>query len=213
VQNVIGRLSTAQGALTSYDVTMSVSGPETMEMTGAADLAGGKRNVAMALTNPDLGEMEVRLVDGVLYLRLAMLTGDTFLQLDPNDASNELASAFAGMGDSIVESGFEGTEEAVVSVTPIGSPETLDGVEVQAYELVMDTTKFSTDAANELLEDGMAMLPPTITYTYWLDADDIPRKTVYEVAGTTTTLIITNIGSGAPVTAPAPEQITTDMPF
>lgn len=212
-QNVIARLTAAQAAITSYDVSMSVTGAMTMEMSGAADLAAGKQNVMMSMSDPDLGPMELRFVDGMLFLKMAALTGDLFLQLDPNDTANELAAAFADIGDSITETGFEGTEQAVVSVTPVGSPEVLDGVEVQAYAVVMDTTKFSAEATSDLLEEGMAALPPTVTYTYWLDSDEVPRKTVYELNGSVTTLIVRNLGSGAPVTAPAPEQITTEMPF
>jgi len=212
-ENVIARLTAAQAAITSYDVALSITGSTPMEITGAADLAAGKRNIAMAMSDPDIGALEMRFVDGVLFLKMAMLTGDLYLQLDPNDASNELAAAFGGLDDAIMESGFEGTEDAVVSVTPVGQPEVLDGVEVQAYEVVLDTAKFSAEAASDMLEEGMDALPPTVTFTYWVDGDDVPRKTVHELNGSVTTIIVTNLGAGSPVTAPAPEQIMTDMPF
>ncbi|MCC2317375.1 hypothetical protein [Cellulomonas chengniuliangii] len=212
-ENVIARLTAAEAALTSYDVALSVTGATPMEITGSADLAGGKQNIAMVISDSELGALELRFVDGALFLKMAMLTGDLFLQLDPDDPSNELASAFGGLDDAVMESGFEGTEQAVVSVTPVGSPEVLDGVEVQAYEVVLDTAKFSAEAASDMLEEGMDALPPTVTFTYWVDGDDVPRKTVYELNGSVTTIIVTNLGAGSPVTAPAPEQITTDMPF
>ncbi len=213
VENAFARLSAAESVATSYDVTLSMTGPETMEMTGSADLADGKQNVAMILPDPDLGAIEVRFVDGVLYLGMGDLTGGKFLQLDPNDASNPLAAGFAGFADSIGGSELAGMEQAFTSVTPVGEPEQLDGVEVQAYEIVVDTAKISPEAGQELLAGGLAQLPPTITYTYWVDAQDVPRKVVYELMGTTTTMLMRNVGAGAPVVAPTPDQITTEMPF
>lgn len=213
VQNVVARLTAAQSAVTSYDVVMSVTGATEMELTGSVDLAAGRRNVAMSMSDPDMGALEALFVDGVLYLKLGALTGGLYLQLDPNDPSDELAAGFAGLDEAITESGFEGTEAAVVSVTPVGAPEMLDGVEVQVYDVVLDTAKFSAEAAGSLLEEGMAALPPTVTYRYWVDADDVARKTVSELNGSVTTITVMNLGAGTPVAAPAPEQVTTDLPF
>jgi len=212
-ENVLTRMAAAQAGITSYDLAMSVTGTTSMEMTGSADLAAGKRNASVVMSDPEMGGIEMRFVDGLMYLNLGELTGGLFLQLDPNDTSNELSTAFAGFDDMLVKSGFEGTEQAVVSVTAVGAPETLDGVEVQAYEVVLDTTKFTPEATSELLEEGMAALPPTVTYTYWIDGDDVPRKTVYEINGAVTTLTISKLGAGTPVTAPAADQVTTDLPF
>lgn len=213
VENAFARLSAAEAVATSYDVTLSMTGPEAMEMTGSADLADGKQNVAMVLPDPELGAIEVRFVDGILYLAMGELTGGKFLQLDPNDASNPLAAGFAGFADTVGGSQIAGMEQAFTSVTPVGGPEQLDGVEVQAYEIVVDTAKIAPEAGQELLAEGLAQLPPTVTYTYWLDAQDVPRKVVYDLAGTTTTMLMTNVGAGAPVVAPTADQITTEMPF
>ncbi|MBO3086257.1 hypothetical protein [Cellulomonas fengjieae] len=212
--NFVERVSAAEAAVTSYDIAVSVAGPVAMDLTGSADLAGGKRNVAMTMSDPDMGSIELRMVDSILYLNLGEASGGLFLQLDPNDAGNPLASSFAGFEDQILENGLAGMDQAVVSVTKVGAPEALDGTAVQAYEVVFDTAKIAPDAAQKLLEnEGVPALPPTMTITYWLDAQDVARKTVYQLEGTTTTTHVTNLGAGAPVTAPPADQVTTEMPF
>ncbi|QGQ18472.1 hypothetical protein GC089_03390 [Cellulomonas sp. JZ18] len=212
-ENAFARLTAAQKATTSYDMHLSMTGPAAMEMTGSADLADGKQNIVAIMSDPEMGPLEVRFVDGVLYLNMGELTGGKFLQLDPNDASNPLGAAFSGITESLGANDLTGMEQAFTSVTAVGEPEQLDGVEVQKYDIVVDTTKIAPEATQELLAEGLAQLPPTITYSYWLDAQDLPRKVTYDIAGTTTTMTLTNVNAGTPVTAPTPDQVTTEMPF
>lgn len=214
VENIAARLDASQQAVTSYDLTLTASGAVAMEATGSADLADGKQNVSMVMSSPEMGDLEFRLVDGVVYLNMGPLTGGLFLKADPNDPANELASAFAGFEDEILGSELDGMEDAVTSVAPVGEPEQLDGVEVQGYEVVIDTTKIAAEVAEGLLlEEALDALPATLTYTYWLDADDIPRKIQYEVAGSITTMTMSNVNAGTPVVAPPADQITTELPF
>lgn len=211
--NFVARATAGEATATSYDVAVSVTGAATMEMTGSADLAGGKHNVAIHLTDPDVGPIEIRFVDGLLYVNIAEIGGGLFYQVDPNDAANPLAEAFGDLGE-VLSSAFEGMDQAVTSVTKVGAPEVLDGVEVQAYQVVVDSTKITPDVAQGMLEDeGLTVLPPTLTYTHWLDAQDVPRKSSYELNGTTTTVVFTHVGAGTPVTVPPAEQVTTEIPF
>jgi len=212
-ENVFARLTAAQATVTSYDVAVSVAGAAPMELTGSVDRAAGKQNIATVMSYPEFGSIEVRFVDGAMFLKKASMTGDLYLLLDPDDTVGDQAFTFSKIDDSVMKTGLEGTEDAVVSVTPVGAPEVLDGVEAQAYEVVLDTAKFTAEASSDLLTEGVDALPPTITYTYWVGDDDVPRKTVIELNGSVTTIVITNLGAGTPVTAPAPERIMTDMPF
>jgi hypothetical protein len=213
-ENIVARLDAAQHAVTSYDLTMTSTGVAAMEATGSADLADGKQNVSMVMSSPDMGEIEVRFVDGVIYLNMGPLTGGLFLKADPKDPTNELAAGFAGFEDDILGAEFKGMEDAITSVTATGEPEEIDGVQTQAYDVVIDTTKIAADVAEGLVTDGaLDALPATLTYTYWVDADDVPRKIEYDIAGMTTTITMHNIGAGAPVVAPSADEITTEMPF
>lgn len=212
-ENVVARLEAAAAAQASYDVTMEVTGPTTMSATGSFQAVDGQENFAMRMNIPGMGDIETVFVGGLLYLKIPALLGDQYLQIDPNDASNPLAAEFAGIGDEVGGSAVEGLEDAVTSVEKAGAPEQLDGVEVQPYTVVVDTTKLPADKVAELMPEGAPSLPPTITYSYWVDADDLLRKVRYELVGLSTTLTMTNFGTAAPVTAPPADQVTTEMPF
>lgn len=210
--NLVARLDGALNAQTSYDMTLDMTGATTFQGNASMQVVDGAQNIAMRMTMPEVGDMEVRFVGGIAYLKIAML-GEQFFQIDPNDASNPLAADFGGMTEQF-DTGLSGMEEAIASVEPAGAEETLDGVTVQPYTVVVDTTKLTGDAAAKLAEaEAVAELPATLTYTYWVGEDDLVRKVSYELMGMTTTLTFTNFGKGAPVTAPAPEQVTTEMPF
>lgn len=213
-ENLFARLAAAQAAAQSYDMAMSITGATSMDLTGSADLTGGKQNIAASINDPASGTFELRLVDGIMYINLGELSGGLFLQIDPNDASNPLASSFAGFGDDMLKSGYEGMEGAVTTLIKTGNAETINGVEAQEYTAVLDTAKLAPEATAGLLgDDPAAALPATLTYTFWIDDRDLPVRTVFEVAGTTTTTDVSNIGSGTPVVAPPADQVTTEMPF
>ncbi|MDC7121670.1 hypothetical protein OMK64_08985 [Cellulomonas fimi] len=210
--NLVSRLDGALKAQTSYDMTLDMTGAATFQGTASMQVVDGAQNMAMRMSMPEVGDMEVRFVGGMAYLKIAML-GEQFFQIDPNDASNPLAADFGGMTEQF-DTGLSGMEEAITSVEPAGPEETIDGVTVQPYTVVVDTTKMTGEAAAKLAEaESVAELPATLTYTYWVGADDLVRKVSYELVGMTTTMTFTNFGAGTPVTAPAPEQITTEMPF
>ena len=214
VENVVARFDAAQQSVTSYDLTMTTTGVAAMEATGSADLTDGKRNVSLVMSSPEMGDFEFRLVDGIIYLNMGPLTGGLFVQADPNDPADEFAAGFAGFEDDILGTEFEGMEDAITSVTAVGEPEEIDGVPTQPYDVVIDTTKIAADVAEGLLtEEALDALPATLTYTYWLDADDVPRKMAFDIAGTTTTMTMRNVNAGTPVVAPPADQITTELPF
>jgi len=214
VDNIVPRLEAAQATVTSYDVAMSVTGRTPVEATGSVDLADGKHNVAIEGTSPHFGDVELRFVDGVLYVDVAALTGGKFVQLDAADLGTGLGKAFTGFTDrAVTGTHLDGMKDAITSVTATGAPETLDGVEVQAYDVVVDTARLTADAAAEARQAGVTRLPATLTSTFWVDGDDLIRKVTSAAAGTTTTVTITNIGAGSPVAAPPADQITTQKLF
>ncbi|AEE44534.1 hypothetical protein [Cellulomonas fimi] len=209
--NVVARLDAASNAQTSYDTTIDETGSAPFHGTASVDFAGGKRNIAMVGSMPD-GDIEIRIVDGLLFVRMPALLGEKYFQVDPADTSNPLAE-LGTLLDELDRSEFSGMEQAIVSFDPVGAPEDLGGVTVQPYQLVVDTTKIAPEVAAGMLPEGVAALPPTLTYQYWVSDDDLVHKVAYDIAGNGTTITFANYGAGAPVTAPPADQVTTEMPF
>ena len=200
----------------SYDFSMAMDAAgEAMTMSGSADVSGGTQKVAVKMELADLGPMEVRAVDGVAYVNLGEITGGKFIAVDPADTSNPLAESFSGLADEVDPTkDLIAYKQAIVSVTPSGEPEQLHGVEVQAYDVVIDPSK-APELAAEL---GSSMpagteMPETITYTYWLDADALTHRIRFAFLEVSADMNFSAWGSATPVTAPAPEEITTESPF
>lgn len=216
--NFLKTISDAQAEASSYDFTMSTSAEgQSMEATGSVQIEdGGAQALSMVMELPEMGQMEVRMAGGLTYMNLGELTGGKFLQVDPSDASNPLA---AGLGDMTGEidptKALADAEAAVTSVTKKGDAEDVDGVQATPYEVVMDPTKLPEEQRAGLDQAAAAgvTVPSTFVYTYWLDADNRVRKMAFDLMGSATEMTFSNWGSGAPVTAPPADQITTENPF
>lgn len=216
--NFLQTIAAAQAEAKSYDFTMSTSAAgQAMDATGSVQIEDdGTQSLSMVMELPEMGQMEVRMAGGLTYMNLGELTGGKFLQVDPSDASNPLA---AGLGDMTGEidptKALADAEAAVTSVTKKGDAEDVDGVEATPYEVVMDPTKLPEEqrAGLDQAAAAGATIPATFVYTYWLDVDNRVRKMAFDLMGSTTEMTFSNWGSGAPVTAPPADQITTENPF
>lgn len=215
VENFAQVTTDAMTAAGSYDFLMEMDAAgEAMTMSGSADLSGDTQSIAVKTDMAGL-TMEVRAHEGMAYVNLGEITGGKFIAIDPTDASNPLADSFSDLaGEVDPTQDILAYEEAMVSVTPTGEPEQLDGVEVQAYDVVIDPTKAPELAAD--LESSLPLgveMPETITYTYWLDADALTHRIRFAFLEVSADMRFSSWGSATPVTAPAPEEITTESPF
>lgn len=194
----------------SFHATVSAAG-QSLEMVG--DVSGS--DVQLSETVPGVETpVEIRVVGGVVYVNLGPGTGNLFWQVDPSSTS-ELATSFAdAVEETSVADSTEALKAAIVSVTPTGAPEAIDGVPTQAYAVVVDTSKLTGPAAEALASAAAAGVPvPTqITYTYWVGDDKLLRKMTTELFGTATEMLFTNWGGAVAIQAPPADQITTVEP-
>ncbi len=215
--NLLETLAAAQKEAGSYDFTMSTAAEgQSIDASGSAAVTGDTQQLAMTLTVPGAGDMEIRLVDGLMYMNMGEMTGGKFLQIDPSDASNPLAGSVGEItGELDPTKGITGQQAALTSVTKKGEPEQLDGVEAQPYEVVIDPSKLTgpqADQLNEAAAQGIT-LPDTFVYTFWIGPDSLIRKMAFDLLGTQTEMTFSNWGKAAPVTAPTADQITAENPF
>ncbi|MHA7135323.1 LppX_LprAFG lipoprotein [Oerskovia turbata] len=214
-ENFVQRISDAQLAAGSVSMATStqVQGVS-MDMTGDVVFTDGSQNLSMTMTVPGSGEMQIRFVDDVFYMNMGELSQNKFVAIDPADPSNPMASSFEGLTEQMDPSAStEALQGAITSIEKKGEPVDIDGVKAQEYTVTVDTTKLSDGTLQEQAEAAGTPLPETLTYQYWVDADDLMRKIVMDVMGTSTEMTFSKWGEDLAITAPTAEEISTEPLF
>lgn len=173
---------------------------------GDADYSADRPAVAMTMSSdmmPGGDGMDVRLVDGVLYLDLGALSKDKFWKLDLDDPD----SPFGAMGAQLDPQSSVGLlEKGLESVTYVGDE---DGL--AHYEATVDP---------EALRDAMgptgaargADLPNSFDYDIWLDDQDRVTKLTSTMGDLgSVEMTMSDFGSDVSVEAPPADQVT-EMP-
>jgi hypothetical protein len=199
-------------AIEAGSVTMTMSTTTqgvTMDMTADVVFTDSSQNMR-ATADMDGTSFDMLVVDGVIYMSMGELTGGKYIAIDPNDATDPMASSFSGITDQLdPTSSIKALDGAIVSIEKSGEPEEIDGVQAQPYTVVVDTTKMNNPAAADLPE---GTLPAEISYEYWVGPDDLMRKVVMDAAGTSIEMLMTGWGEPLEIVAPTADQIT-DMTF
>jgi hypothetical protein len=189
---------------TSANVTMNQTASG-LEGDGAIDLASDPVAMRMTATLASMGELELRLVDNVMYMKFAML-GDKFIAFDLDDPTNPLGSTFGEIVDpgAMIEAFADGIE----SVTYAGE-EDVDGESMDHYTVVSDPSAMLEDMQ---LPEGTPPLdlPETQKIDVWFDGDGFFRRVVTDLGALgTTTLTYDDWGTDVDVEAPPTDQVTT----
>lgn len=205
----VERVTAAAQAAGSVSMEMTtVTAGVTETMSGSVRYADGAQDAIMRGEVPDLGTLEVRMVDGTVYMAMGELTQGKFLQIDPDDPSNPLGGSVGSLEQEFDPTGtLSGLDEAIVSVEKSGEPEEVGGALAQAYTVVVESSVLPADMTESLAALGQT-LPPELTYTYWVDADDLMRRVTAEVAGATNDTTFSGWGDPVEITAPPADQIT-----
>jgi len=170
------------------------------------DVEGAEAQVTM-----DVGAtaMELRVVDGVVYVQLGALSGGKYVRIDLKDPKGPLAGHFGSMVGQIDPSAqLKQLREALVEFENQGPGGEIDGVETTKLRLVLDTSTLleGQDVAGPRMS---AKAPKELEYTLYVGADDLLRQLTTDVGGSTSTITWTKWGEPVDVSAP-PESETTD---
>lgn len=137
-----------------------------IEAEGQLDYTTKPVSMAMTMTSPMMGgkPIDMRLVDGVMYLNLGKMSRGKFVSFDLDDASNlpPGMSDLAGQMDPLAA--FEQFEPALKSVTFVGD-EDVDGEQLAHYRIVLDPTKMKTMQRMPSSAD----MPDEIEADLWFD--------------------------------------------
>ena len=145
--------------------------------------------------------VNVVLADGVMYLQ--QTKGSKYLKIDKSDpALGSLAGQLADFGPKAAVGSLEG---AVTKVTDKGT-ETIDGQELDHYELAVDTKKASSIFG---VPAGSAKTPARVKYQFWVDSDDLLRQAELKVNGQTLVMKVSDWGKPVTITVPPTSQVIT----
>jgi len=148
-------------------VTMSVGmGDEPLEGEGDVDYTTTPVSMSLEMTMPMIDQpLDMRLVEGVMYMNLGQMTNDKFVKYDLTDPEN-LPPEMQGMADQMDPLAvFEEFGPALSKVTYVGE-EDVDGDTLKHFTMVLDPSK--VEAFGELPADSKD-IPDEMTYDAWFD--------------------------------------------
>jgi len=207
----VDRLEEGIKKSTTAHVSMSLDTGAMGTMTGKGDLdysTSSKPGVAMTLSSDALGgDMDVRLVDQVMYMSIPKMTHDKFVKVDLDDPSNPLGAA--GLSGLDPLSSLQALEKGTKSVTYVGQEE-VDGRQLDHYELSVDTADL-LDSMGQKSSSG-AGLPATIDYQLWLDDQQRVAKLSMDMGEQgSLEMSVTDWGTEVDIEAPPADQVM-EMP-
>jgi hypothetical protein len=143
-----------------------------------------------------------------MKLELIVVKGDAYIKGMPGadkgkwarfDKDSEVAKSMLDSASAADPNAmFEEFEKVVTDVKYIG-PESVDGEDMQKYELAMDP-KASGDS-------DTAGLPDEVTYLVWLDAQDRMRKVTFDLQGIKANILMDKYDEPVNIKAPAASDV------
>ncbi|HEX4978328.1 MAG TPA: LppX_LprAFG lipoprotein [Nocardioides sp.] len=182
-------------------------GGQTMDAEGDVSYAGDSTSMQLTMQAPQMGQgvIEVRLVDGVMYMAMPPMTPEgKFLQIDLDDPNSPLGS-LGGVTQGDPLETFKAFDEGLRDVEYLGS-EDVDGEEMDHYVLTVDGK-----AAAKAQGAPAGSVPDELSYDLWLDDQDLMRRVQYTMGGGGVTISMSDWGEPVRVKAP-PRSAIMEMP-
>lgn len=192
-------------------MTMAMGGQD-ITMEGDMSLAEQTADTAMSLVLDGeslgaAGDMEMRLVDQVMYLNLGQMTEDKFAKIDLTDESNPMAEQYGQIMDqSNPASQIEAMGDSIVTFEEDGDGGQIDGVDTVKYLVTLDAVKMYE--AQGVDPSTMPGLPETIEYVMYIGEDNLPRRMEVNIPGAEAVNEWSNWGEDISITAPSEDQIS-----
>ncbi|GAA1739528.1 hypothetical protein GCM10009809_38710 [Isoptericola hypogeus] len=214
-----GQMQEAQAEATSAHFEMTYGGElaESTGMTGTAtsgDFAMGEsaapEDMEMQMTTSAMGmDMDLRLVDGTMYIGMGSLTEGKFLTATFEELADDpnMAGTLDSMTSMDAGAQAEAMADAVTSFEHVGT-EDIDGVEADVYTMVVDPTKVEGAAG---LDESTAGQVGEMTMTYKVGPDGLPLEAdvVMDMAGQELTMDMAFSNWGEPVEVKVPAKKNT----
>ncbi|GAB3787681.1 hypothetical protein GCM10027601_26990 [Nocardioides ungokensis] len=191
---------------TTAHETLKMSMGTTGTLTGEGDVDYSSDSPAMQMTmKTDMtgatGSIEMRLVDGVMYMTIPGMAGGKFVKFDLNDPNSPFGSLATQLDP---QEAFKSFEAGIKSVTYVGAEDGLDH-----YQVTVDTKKMLAKMGQTGSAASAAGMPATLTYDAWLDSEDRVNKMEIDLGKTgTMDMTLSDFGQDVSVEAPPSSQVT-----
>lgn len=199
--------SPGNDVLGSFELSMDLE-VEGMAMTmeGAADLRGENPAMDLTMDVPQMGELQMLLVDGNAYMSMPGVTDPgSYVEVPMEEL---VGTDFTEQVDLTAQ--WDAWEKGAERITFVGM-EDVDGEEMEHYEVTVDS-QIALEASGQSADDlGGATLPDTVTYQVWVDDSDLMRKVSFDIMGATTEMTMDNWGEDVEIEAPDPADLQ-EMP-
>ncbi len=197
-QELLAAMKAAVAENETSHITMVAGGAQGMKGEGDVSYAGDTTAMQMTMQMPQLGSgsMEMRLVDGVMYMAMPPMTPKgKFFKIDTNDPNSPFGDLSSiTQGDPLAT--FDAFDAGLEEVVYVGA-EDVDGEEMDHYVLTVDAKKASRAQGTPV--------PPgakEISYDLWIDDEDLMRRMQFDEGRGGMTMTMSDWGK--PVTVKAP---------
>jgi len=200
MKDAIEKQETAHFSMSTSSGGMSLSAEGDMAFRGA------QQNMAMTMDGSAFGagDIEMRLVDQVLYLSMPPMTAKgKFVEIRPGDKTSPFAGMAGQMQGVDPRDTFKAFEDGLRKVDFVGE-ESVAGEDLEHYRLTVDFRA----AAKAQGMPRMAGMPRTVAYDMWLDEDALMRRVEFAMAQQMSMVMeMSDWGEPVRITAPSPRQI------
>jgi hypothetical protein len=198
--------SPGEAMLSSYTMTMSMkTGGEDVTLEGAVDVSGESPALDMDMEIPGAGAMEMRMIDGRLFMSMAGITPEgKFMEVPPE----QLGDTATALEEVDITAQMDTWEESARKVVYVGE-EDVDGQTMRHYQVTVDSAA-AMDAAGVTGDDAAAAssaMGEEFVYEVWLDDENLMRKLAFEMDGVVTEMTADNWGEEQDIEIPAEEDI------
>jgi LppX_LprAFG lipoprotein len=190
---------------TTTHVTISSTGSTGISAEGDVDYGADPVRAALTAKVSQLGgEVELRLVDNVLYLRLPMLS-EKFVEVDLDGAGSELGGMMTGPLDPTL---LLGLLETSTSATYVG-PEDVSGEQLDHYTVEVDPGALADQIPQAA--DLAQRLPDPVAFDVWFDDAGLLRTMAVDTGDTAGVVEVgfADWGQDVSVEAPPSDQVTS----
>jgi lipoprotein LprG len=203
---LVQAITVGQREAGSAHVSMTMSGGQAMTAEGDVDYQGKTPEMQMTMNMPQMGsgKMELRFVDGLLYMSMPPMTpAGKFLKIDPSDKSNPLSQNFGSLTEQMDPlNSIKAMQAGVQDVKFVGE-EKVQGEPADHYTVTVDTAAMMK-ATKQKAVPGM---PETLTYDMWLDDQDLLRRMQFDLSGLKMDMLMSHWGEPVAVKAPPAGKI------
>lgn len=203
------RTTAAKNAKVDVTGTISTMG-QTVDLTGNGAIDFAAKTFALNLTIPSTGQIEERLVDGIIYVKVpapaaGQFGGKPWLKIDPKAIGASGGQNPFGSLDSSNPSQILNTLQGAGNVTKVGD-EDVRGVKTSRYHAEIDIAKAAdaqglTPAQKTQLQQALGG-KTTIPEDVWLDEQGLARRLALDISATPPS-------TGTSTSSSAPTSVST----